>query len=107
MVQLETVPRSLLPDCNIQPPGSNNNNNQKTPATSNANQKLTSDSLSGPDAALVSSVKRWTEDMGNLCNIQAGGARVSAMLTFVVIFPLHALLSIEAEIITLDVTAIK
>merc|ERR1712038_2231604 len=76
MVQLETVPRSLLPDCNIQPPGSNNNNNQKTPATSNANQKLTSDSLSGPDAAVFSNLKRWTEDMGNLCNIQAEGARV-------------------------------
>ena len=94
MVQLHTVPRTLLPDCNIKPPGpsnnnikppGSNNNNQKTPGPSNANQKLTSDSLSGPDAALVSNLKRWTDDMGNLCNIQAGGARVGTMLTFVVI----------------------
>ena len=96
MVQLHTVSRTLLPDCENKPPASNNN--QKTPGTSNANQKLTSDSLSGPDAALVSNLKRWTEDMGNLCNIQAGGARVSAMLTFLWSFwPLYALLSIEAK----------
>ena len=105
MVQLHTVPRTLLPDCNSKPPASNNN--QKPPGPSKADQKLISDSLSGPDTALVSNLKRWTEDMGNLCNIQAGGARVSTMLTFVVIFPLHALLSIEAEIITIVVTAIK
>ena len=104
MVQVHTVPRTLLPDYNSKPPASNNN--QKPPGPANADRKLTSNSLAGPDAALVSNLKRWTEDMGNLCNIQAGGARVST-ITFVVIFPLHALLYIEAEIITQDVTAIK
>ena len=105
MVQLQTVPRTLLPDCNSKPPASNNN--QKTPGPSNANQRSTSDSLSGPDAALVSNLKRWTEDMGNLCNIQAGGARVSAKLIFVVILAPTYPVVYEAKIITQKPTAIE
>ena len=89
MVQLHTVHKTLLPDCNNKPPASNNN--QKTPGPYNVDQKLTSDSLSGPDAALVSNLKRWTEDMGNLCNIQAGGARVSTIFIFCSHRGLHAL----------------
>merc|ERR1712233_179338 len=60
MVQLKTVPRILL-----------SGSDQKQPLPG-SNQNL----LSGPDTKLVSNFKSWTEDMGNLCNIQAGGARV-------------------------------
>merc|ERR1719266_2331562 len=52
MVQLQTVPRILLSDLKLIKPG--------------LDQKLGSDS----------NLKSWTKDMGNLCNIQAGGARV-------------------------------
>ena len=55
MVQLQTVPRILLSDLKLTKPG--------------LDQKLGSDS----------NLKSWTEDMGNLCNIQAGGARVGTL----------------------------
>merc|ERR1712080_509822 len=59
MVQLKTVPRILL-----------SGSDQKQPLPG-SDQHL----LSGPDTKLVSNLKSWTEDMGNLCSLQAGGAR--------------------------------
>jgi len=64
MVQLQTIPRILLSgsDQNTQLPGSD--------------KKLRSDPLSDLDQKFCSNLKSWTDEMGNLCNIQAGGARV-------------------------------
>ena len=70
MVQLQTVPRILL---------SGSDQKKNLPGL---DQKLGSDLLSGPDTKLVSNLKSWTEDMGNLCNIQAGGARVGTFIYF-------------------------
>ena len=61
MVQLQTVPRILLSDLKLTKPG--------------LDQKLGS----GLHQYLDSNLKSWTEDMGNLCNIQAGGARVGTL----------------------------
>ena len=75
MVQLQTVPRILLTGSDHKQPL--DQDHKKT--LSGLNQKLGSDLLlSGPDTKLVSNLKSWTEDMGNLCNSQAGGARVGA-----------------------------
>jgi len=64
MVQLQNVPRILL---------SGSDQNTKLPGS---DQKSGTDTLSSLDQIFVSNLKSWTEDMGNLCNIQAGGARV-------------------------------
>ena len=68
MVQLQNVPRILL---------SGSNQNTKLPGS---DQKSGTDTLSGLDQKLGTNFKSWTEDMGNLCNIQAGGARVGTFV---------------------------
>merc|ERR1712037_972363 len=73
MVQLQTVQRIFLSGSDQKQPLPGSNQKQALPGS---DQKLGSCLLSGPDTALVSNLKSWTEDMGNLCNIQAGGARV-------------------------------
>merc|ERR1719370_2808865 len=64
MVQLQTIPRILL---------SGSDDKQPLPGSE---QKLRSDPLSGSDQKFGSILSSWTGDMGNLCTIQAGGARV-------------------------------
>jgi len=64
MVQLQNVPRILL---------SGSDHKQPLPGS---DQKFGSDTLSGLDQKLGINLKSWTDNMGNLCNIQAGGARV-------------------------------
>ena len=68
MVQLQTIPRILL---------SGSDDKQPLPGSG---QKLGSDPLPGPDQKFGSILSSWTEDMGNLCNIQAGVASVGTFL---------------------------
>ena len=68
MVQLQNVSRILL----------SGSDHKQT--LLGLEQEFGSDPLSGLDQKLGTNLKSWTEDMGNLCNIQAGGARVGTFV---------------------------